>query len=83
MGDGSGDEDGDGRTDLEEVLAAPFTDPCDPDSDGDDLDDGEEVAKGTNPNDDDSDDGGVLDGTDLCPLDDSGGLVDVDGCPAL
>jgi len=53
--DGSGDEDGDGRSDLEEVRNEPLTDACLADSDEDGLNDGEEVDLGTDPNDPDSD----------------------------
>lgn len=81
VGDGSGDEDGDGRSDLAEVRDAPFSDPCLADTDGDGVDDGGEVAQGTDPNSADTDADGVVDGADLCPLDDGGGFVDVDGCP--
>ncbi len=66
--DGSGDEDGDGLTDLEEVRDF-GTDPCNSDSDGDGLNDDEEVTLGTDPNDDDTDGDGVLDGSDIDPLD--------------
>lgn len=83
FGDGSGDEDGDGRTDLEEVRDEPFTRPCNPDSDGDGLSDAEEIALGTDPNNGDTDADGVLDGEDLCPLDDGGGSVDANGCLLL
>lgn len=40
VGDGSGDEDGDGRTDLEEVRDEPLTDPCNWDTDRDGVSDG-------------------------------------------
>ncbi len=39
VGDGSGDEDGDGLTDLDEVMVT-GTDPCNPDTDGDGVSDG-------------------------------------------
>ena len=70
--DGSGDEDGDGRTDLDEVRVNPMTDPCNPDSDGDGLSDGEEVADGsdgfiTDPNNPDTDGDGTLDNIDPDP----------------
>jgi hypothetical protein len=81
VGDGSGDEDGDGRMDLQEVREAPFTDPCNPDSDGDTIPDGDEVAQGTDPNKADTDGDGVPDGMDLCPLDNGGGLINGEGCP--
>ncbi len=56
------DRDGDGLTDLQEVVRG--TDADDPDSDDDGLEDGAEVfVTGTDPLDDDSDDDGLLDGT--------------------
>ena len=48
VGDGSGDEDGDGLTDLDEAFNV-GTDPCDPDTDGDGFSDGDEVTNGTDP----------------------------------
>jgi hypothetical protein len=41
VGNGSGDEDGDGLSDLDEVLVH-FTDPCNPDTDGDGVPDGDD-----------------------------------------
>ncbi len=58
------DTDGDGLTDEEEAVLG--TDPNDPDSDDDGLNDGDEVdVYGTNPLDDDSDDDGLNDGDEL------------------
>ena len=49
------------------------TDPVDSDSDGDGIDDGDEVSGGTDPIDSDSDDDGINDGDEL-----SGGTDPVD-----
>ncbi len=49
VGDGSGDEDGDGRTDLAEVRDEPLTDPCNADTDGDDVEDGADQCPLTGP----------------------------------
>ena len=68
VADGSGDEDGDGLTDLEEVADV-GTDPCNPDTDGDGLNDGDEVNLGTDPTNPDTDGDGVPDGADADPLD--------------
>lgn len=68
VGDGSGDEDEDGLEDWDEVMIY-GTEPCNPDTDGDGLNDGEEVDIGTNPLDSDTDDDGVPDGEDPAPLD--------------
>lgn len=67
VADGTGDEDGDGLTDLDEVMIY-LTEPCNPDTDDDGLNDGEEVGLGTDPLDDDTDDDGEPDGTDTEPL---------------
>ncbi|MFO0747195.1 MAG: Ig-like domain-containing protein [Myxococcota bacterium] len=56
-----GDSDGDGLTDVYEVDVS-FTDPNDPDTDNDGLDDGTEVDGPTDPLDADSDDDGISDG---------------------
>lgn len=79
---GQGDEDIDGLTDIDEVRVY-GTEPCNPDTDGDGLSDGDEVADGTNPNNPDTDGDGVVDSLDLCPLEglEVSGFVDADGCP--
>jgi hypothetical protein len=51
--DGTGDEDGDGLTDHEEACTI-RTDPCVVDTDGDGIDDGSEVALGSDPLSEDS-----------------------------
>ncbi len=58
------DHDGDGLTDLDEVFVH-GTDPWDPDSDDDGLDDGAEIEAGTDPTDPDSDGDGILDGAEV------------------
>ncbi len=58
------DSDGDGLTDEEEDQLG--TDPNNPDTDGDGINDGDEVNDtGTDPNDDDSDDDGLTDGDEV------------------
>jgi MYXO-CTERM domain-containing protein len=58
------------------------TDPLNPDTDGDGLNDGDEVDRGTDPLDPDSDDGGVPDGAEVNagtdPLDPSDDIPDDD-----
>ena len=66
--DGSGDEDGDTISDLAEVRDV-GTDPCLADTDGDGLDDGDEVNLGTDPLNPDTDGDVALDGWDADPLD--------------
>jgi len=58
------DEDGDGLGDEEEVNVW-LTDPSKYDSDDDDLSDGEEVARGINPNASDTDGDGLQDGLEV------------------
>jgi hypothetical protein len=66
------DCDGDGLSDFAEVGIG--TNPCNPDTDGDGVDDGTEVlVAGSDPNDDDTDDDGLLDGTEDA---DGDGIVD-------
>lgn len=80
-GDGGGDPDGDGLTNLQEYQNRAF--PDDPDSDDDGLDDGQEVGIGTDPADPDSDDDGVPDDFEfnngLNPNDPADGTADTDG----
>jgi len=59
-GAGTGDFDGDGRSDLQEYDDR--TDPTNADSDGDGSSDGEETTAGTDPLNTDSDGDGLLDG---------------------
>ena len=61
------DDDGDGLTDVDEI-GTHGTDPLDPDSDDDALNDGAEVALGTSPTDPDTDGDHDLDGADNCPF---------------
>ncbi len=61
LGDGTGDADGDGLTNWEEVKRY-HTDPHDADTDGDGLMDGYEVQNGTDPLNPDSDGDGIPDG---------------------
>ncbi len=86
--DHSVDADEDGLEDADEVFTW-STDPCEPDSDGDGLTDGEEVDLGTEPNLPDTDGGRVDDGAELAngtdPLDPTDDLAvvtgkDPDGC---
>jgi hypothetical protein len=61
---GTGDEDDDGLTDLQEFENS--TDPADEDSDDDGLNDGDEVnTHGTDPNDTDTDGDGLTDGEEV------------------
>lgn len=91
VGDGSGDEDGDGLSDLDEACSY-GTNPCLADTDGDEVDDGLDNCP-TVPNPDqtdtdddeegdacdvDDDDDGVLDEDDNCPLDANPGQEDAD-----
>ena len=78
--DGDGDWDDDGLTDLVEACET-GTDPCNPDTDGDTINDGDEVTNGTNPNDSDSDGDGCDDNIDSDPVD-SGPDADEDGVPS-
>ncbi|MDP2959228.1 MAG: thrombospondin type 3 repeat-containing protein [Longimicrobiales bacterium] len=72
------DRDGDGLADVTEQNVTQ-TDPDNPDTDGDGLNDGDEVAGGTNPNNPDTDGDGVPDGQDEFPLDPTRGNPDSDG----
>ena len=88
-GNDTGDFDGDGSSDADELANG--TDPTDPDTDGDGLSDGDEATNGTDPLDEDSDDDGLTDGEEVAlgtdPLDedtDGDGLTDgVDPDPLL
>jgi hypothetical protein len=78
--DAEGDVDDDGLGCLDEAAAG--TDPTNPDTDGDGLEDGVEVlTTGTDPTDDDSDDDGLLDGNE--DLDGDGQLDPGESSPKL
>ncbi|MBN1945732.1 MAG: choice-of-anchor D domain-containing protein, partial [Bradymonadales bacterium] len=62
--DGTGDEDEDGISDYDEACLW-GTDPCQADSDGDGIGDGEEIDLGTDPLDPDTDGDGVSDGEEI------------------
>ncbi|RMD82238.1 MAG: hypothetical protein D6815_09720, partial [Candidatus Dadabacteria bacterium] len=78
------DSDGDGLTNAEEdkdldgMVDPGETNPFDPDTDGDGLDDGVERALGTNPLAGDTDGDGVGDAGDNCPLAANAGQADAD-----
>lgn len=59
----TGDRDGDGLCDDDEVTHG--TDPDDPDTDGDGVSDGDEVDQGLDPTDPDTDGDGISDGDEL------------------
>lgn len=80
------DDDNDGLLDIHETNTGVFvsvtdtgSDPLNPDSDGDTLNDGVEVTGGTDPNKPDTDDDGVLDAIDNCPLTINPGQLNFDG----
>jgi len=88
----AGDTDADGLSNDDEINIY-GTDPTNPDTDGDGLNDGAEVALGTNPLDEDTDgdfvcDGGIQVGTcsapgpDNCPFITNGGQANSDGLSA-
>ena len=77
------DTDGDGMNDFTEIDTAQGSgcpDPLDPDSDGDTLSDGDEVALGTDPCNTDTDGDGLRDDVDPHPLvpDQTGGALEQD-----
>jgi len=73
------DSDGDGLTDLEEIMIY-HTDPNNPDSDGDGLSDGDEVRSyNTDPNNADTDGDGLSDGDEVHKYHTSPRLADTDG----
>jgi hypothetical protein len=68
--DGNKDPDHDGMTSLDEYLYSPDLDPCNPDTDGDGINDGDELnTYSTDPLDPDTDGDGSNDGTDCAKLD--------------
>jgi len=83
-GDGFGDacdadDDNDGLTDIEEIALG--TDPRNPDTDGDWLNDGYEIkASGTDPMTDDDDGEGWTDAFDECPKDEAKFYSGICGC---
>jgi outer membrane protein OmpA-like peptidoglycan-associated protein len=73
------DSDGDGLTDIEEIMIY-HTDPNNPDTDGDGLTDGEEVRiYGTNPLNPDTDGDGLTDGDEVHKYHTNPKLADSDG----
>ena len=64
---GVGDSDGDGVSDCRETRVL-STDPQNPDTDDDGLDDGDDFGQSCNPKDDDTDDDGTPDGSDPTPV---------------
>ena len=73
------DSDGDGLTDLEEIMIY-HTDPNNRDTDGDGLSDGDEVRiYGTDPNNPDTDGDGLTDGDEVHKYHTSPRLADTDG----
>ena len=64
LGDGTGDTDGDGLTDWEEVKRY-HTDPHLADTDCDGVGDGDEVQNGTDPLNPDTDGDGIWDGAEI------------------
>src|SRR5581483_7561993 len=73
------DSDGDGLTDLEEIMIY-HTDPNNPDTDGDGLTDGDEVRiYGTNPLNPDTDGDGLTDGDEVHKYHTNPRLADTDG----
>lgn len=64
---GVGDSDGDGLSDCREARVL-STDPQNPDTDDDGLDDGDDFGQSCNPKDEDTDDDGTPDGEDPTPV---------------
>ena len=83
--DAASDKDNDGRTALQEYNGGVnSTDPNNPDTDGDGLNDGAEIAAGTNPNKPDTDGDSVNDGDEVNGVPASNPLLvdsDADGAP--
>ncbi|MBY0399681.1 hypothetical protein K2X89_05260 [Myxococcota bacterium] len=82
---GAGDLDGDGLSDCRESRQL-RTSPTNPDTDGDDLMDGEEVAERSDPLVADSDDDGLMDGEDdspRIPEQKVEGFLDALTCPSV
>ena len=75
LDDGAEDADADGAWDPDELE----TDATNPDTDGDDLLDGPDIAGCTDPLDDDTDDDGLLDGVELLDLGTDPCSLDTDG----
>jgi len=82
---GQGDLDGDGLSDCRETRQL-RTSPNDPDTDDDELMDGDEVESRSDPRDADSDDDGLMDGDDGTPRmreQKMEGFLDALTCPAV
>lgn len=82
---GQGDLDGDGLSDCRETRQL-RTSPNDPDTDDDELMDGDEVESRSDPRDSDSDDDGLMDGDDQTPRmreQKIEGFLDALTCPAV
>ncbi len=80
VGDGSGDEDGDGLSDYAEACGPIVSNPCLMDSDGDGLNDSDEINAGTDPLNPDTDGDGFNDGNDVDPLDPCNPDAEAEAC---